>query len=78
MKDLIKAIRAVADMSQEQFASALGTTPLSVTRWENGKTQPNRMAQTQLYNFCKEWKIDVCQMIFDKIIFFVPGRLIMN
>ena len=67
MKDLIKAIRAVADMSQEQFASALGTTPLSVTRWENGKTQPNRMAQTQLYNFCKEWKIDVCQMIFDKI-----------
>ena len=62
MKDLIKAIRAVADMSQEQFASALGTTPLSVTRWENGKTQPGRMAQTQLYNFCKAKGIPVCDM----------------
>ena len=54
MKDLIKAIRFAANMNQEQFASALGTTPLSINRWENGKTLPNRMAQTQLYNFCKE------------------------
>ena len=50
MKDLIKAIRFAANMNQEQFASALGTTPLSINRWENGKTLPNRMAQTQLYN----------------------------
>lgn len=65
MKDLIKAIRFVANMNQEQFASALGTTPLSINRWENGKTLPNRMAQTQLYNFCKEHAIDVAQLIID-------------
>jgi transcriptional regulator with XRE-family HTH domain len=65
MKDLIKAIRSAANMNQEQFASALGTTPLSINRWENGKTLPNRMAQTQLYNFCKEYAIDVAQLIID-------------
>ena len=65
MKDLIKAIRSSANMNQEQFASALGTTPLSINRWENGKTFPNRMAQTQLYSFCKERAIDVTQIIID-------------
>ena len=65
MKDLIKAIRFAANMNQEQFASALGTTTLSINRWENGKTLPNRMAQTQLYNFCKEHAIDVAQLIID-------------
>ena len=65
MKDLIKAIRFAANMNQEQFASTLGTTPLSINRWENGKTLPNRMAQTQLYNFCREHAIDVAQLIID-------------
>ena len=65
MKNLIKAIRFAANMNQEQFASALGTTPLSINRWENGKTLPNRMAQTQLYNFCKEHAIDIAQLIID-------------
>ena len=63
MKDLIKAIRSGANMNQEQFASALGTTPLSINRWENGKTLPNRMAQTQLYYFCKERSIDMANFI---------------
>ena len=65
MEDLIKAIRTAANMNQEQFASSLGTTPLSINRWENGKTLPNRMAQTQLYNFCKERSIDVAKLIVD-------------
>ena len=65
MKDLIKAIRFAANMNQEQFAATLGTTPLSINRWENGKTLPNRMAQIQLYNFCKEYAIDVAQLIID-------------
>ena len=67
MKNLIKAIRANSGMSQEQFAYALGTTPLSVNRWENGKAIPARMAQTQLYNFCKTQNVPLYQMILDKI-----------
>ena len=65
MKDLIKAIRSAANMNQEQFASTLGTTALSINRWENGKTLPNKMAQTQIYNFCKERAIDVTKLIID-------------
>ena len=65
MKNLIRTIRSSAGMNQERFASALGTTPLSINRWENGKTIPNRMAQMQLYNFCKEHDIDVIGSIMD-------------
>lgn len=65
MKTLIKEIRLAAGMNQEQFANALGTTPLSINRWENGKTAPNKMAQTNLYNFCKEREIDLAQLIVE-------------
>ncbi|MCH5212680.1 MAG: DUF3990 domain-containing protein [Oscillospiraceae bacterium] len=52
-------------MNQELFANSLGTTALSVNRWENGKTQPNKMAQKQLYQFCKDNNIDLAKMIID-------------
>lgn len=65
MKTLIKEIRLASGMNQEQFANALGTTPLSINRWENGKTAPNKMAQTNLYNFCKEHEIDLAQLIVE-------------
>ena len=63
MKELIKTIRASANMSQEQFASALGTTAVSINRWENGKAIPNQMAQTNLYQFCKNQQIDVADIV---------------
>ena len=53
------------NMSQEQFANSLGTTVLSINRWENGKTEPNKMAQKQLYQFCKDNKLDLAKMIID-------------
>lgn len=49
MKELIKMIRVRANMNQEQFASTLGTTAVSINRWENGKSIPNQMAQTLFY-----------------------------
>jgi len=67
MKELIKTIRYTANMNQEQFADALGTTPLSINRWENGKTIPNRTAQNNIYTFCVERKISVYNAIIDKI-----------
>lgn len=63
MKDLIRSIRAKANMNQEQFASALGTTAVSINRWENGKTIPNQMAQTNLHQFCKTQGIDVADLV---------------
>ena len=65
MKDLIKSIRTSVNMNQEQFAECLGTTVLSINRWENGKTEPNKMAQKQLYQFCKDNNIDLAKMIIE-------------
>jgi len=63
MKELIKKIRELAKINQEQFAKAIGTTPVSINRWENGKTTPNRMAQKQIYEFCLANNIDVASEI---------------
>ena len=67
MKDLIKSIRTQANMSQEQFASALNTTPVSINRWENGKSIPNQMAQTNLYQFCKAQEINLATSITEML-----------
>lgn len=63
MKELIKMIRTKANMNQEQFAAALGTTVVSINRWENGKAIPNQMAQTNLHQFCKVQGIDVADLV---------------
>ena len=63
MNELIKYIRASANMNQEQFASALGTTTQSINRWENGKTLPNNMAQKQIYQFCLGNNINISDFI---------------
>ena len=65
MKELIKNIRTSVNMNQEQFAECLGTTALSINRWENGKTEPNKMAQKQLYQFCKDNDVDLAKMIVE-------------
>ena len=67
MKELIRLIRAKADMNQEQFASALGTTAVSINRWENGKAIPNPMAQTNMYQFCKAHHIDVAEIVTEML-----------
>ncbi len=66
MKQLIKLMRNKANMNQEQFAKSLGTTVLSINRWENGKTIPNKMAQAQLYEFCKARKIDLFEYLISQ------------
>lgn len=63
MNDLIRKVRQAAGMSQEQFADALGTTPLSINRWENGKHTPSAMAQKHLVSFCKEHHIPLAEMV---------------
>lgn len=60
-------IRAKANMNQVQFASALGTTAVSINRWENGKAIPNQMAQTNLYQFCKNRGVDVADLVTEML-----------
>ena len=60
MKEIIRMIRAKANMNQEQFASVLGTTPLSINRWENGKTMPDVSLFEPL---CKELNITINEFL---------------
>ena len=39
----IQEIRRMLCVSQEKFAQLLGTTVVSVNRWENGKAKPSRL-----------------------------------
>ena len=66
MKVLIKKMRELTGMSQEQFAKELGTSVVSINRWENGKSLPNPMAQQQLYSFCEKHNVDIADIIVDK------------
>lgn len=66
MDNLYKYIRKSAKLNQEQFAEELGTTALSVNRWENGKTEPNKMAQNQLLRFCTEHNINIGEVIVNQ------------
>lgn len=67
MNELIKMIRTKANMNQEQFAASLGTTAVSINRWENGKTIPNQMAQTNLYQFSKNQGIDIADLVTESL-----------
>lgn len=46
----IIAIRKKLGVSQERFAHMLGTTAVSVNRWENGKAVPSRLYVKEIKN----------------------------
>lgn len=67
MKVLIRGIRQFAGLSQQEFGEKLGVTFATINRWENGKASPNKLAQTKLYDFCKENSIPVYDMTIQHI-----------
>ena len=67
MQNIIKKIRAELDMSQTEFADKLGVTFASVNRWENGKAFPNKIAQVNIYNLCKEKNVPLFNMVLERI-----------
>ena len=67
MNTLIKTIRNHAGLSQQELADRLGVTFATINRWENAKAAPNKMAQTKLYDFCKEMAIPVYDILIQNI-----------
>jgi transcriptional regulator with XRE-family HTH domain len=67
MQVLIKKLRQFAGLSQQAFGEKLGVTFATINRWENGKATPNNLAQTKLYDFCKESNIPVYDMTIQRI-----------
>lgn len=67
MQKLIKQIRAYLNMSQTEFAEQLNVTFQTVNRWENGRALPNKLAQSKMFDLCREKQVPVYDMILRKI-----------
>lgn len=67
MKQLLKEIRTYLNMSQTEFAERLNVSFATVNRWENGRAVPNKLAQSTLYEICKENNVPVYDMVLEKI-----------
>ena len=67
MQKLIKQIRAYLNMSQTEFAEQLNVTFQTVNRWENGRALPNKLAQSKMFDLCREKQIPVYDMTLKKI-----------
>lgn len=67
MQILIKQIRTYLNMSQTEFAEHLNVTFATVNRWENGRAVPNKLAQSKMYDLCKEKSVPVYDMTLKKI-----------
>lgn len=67
MQTLMKQIRTYLNMSQTEFAEQLNVTFATVNRWENGHAVPNKLAQSKMYDLCKEKSVPVYDMILKKI-----------
>ena len=67
MKELIKQIRQYTGLSQTEMASKIGVRFATINRWENGHSEPTRLAQEGLYTLCENLNVPVYEMIIEKI-----------
>lgn len=51
---ILKTIRNELQITQEEFAHAVHVSFSTVNRWENRKTEPNRMAKVLILDFCEK------------------------
>lgn len=70
LSSIIRYIRNAAELSQSEFADRVGVTRLTVTRWENGVSVPNTIAQTRLYEIAQKNGTE----LFDLILSDLPER----
>lgn len=61
MKDysnIILELRAAMNISQEDLAKLLGVAVVTVSRWENGHSKPNKVIQVKLKRLFDRYDID--------------------
>uniref|UniRef100_B8HTL2 Transcriptional regulator, XRE family n=1 Tax=Cyanothece sp. (strain PCC 7425 / ATCC 29141) TaxID=395961 RepID=B8HTL2_CYAP4 len=54
VSDLIRKLRHLTGLSQEQFAATLGVAFSTINRWENGHMQPSPLALKQIQTMLNE------------------------
>ena len=55
---VVKEIRNHLNISQEQLARDLEISFSTISRWENGRTLPSKLAKLRLIDYCKAKNID--------------------
>ncbi|MEH2324505.1 MAG: helix-turn-helix transcriptional regulator [Nostoc sp.] len=45
---IIRDLRLLAGLTQEQFAATLGVTYTTINRWENGRSKPSPLAMGKI------------------------------
>ncbi len=66
--DMIKEIRSCLNVSQNEFADALGVSFATVNRWEKGRCKPSQIAVNAIKNLCSDNNIDFSQFEGNHII----------
>lgn len=64
--EVIKDVRKQLNISQEQLARDLDISFSTISRWENGRTMPSKLARIRLLEYCKEKKLDkeiICRLL---------------
>lgn len=51
--EVIKEVRKILNISQEQFAHELNVSFTTLNRWENNRSVPSRLAKLRLLDYCK-------------------------
>jgi len=50
----IRELRLKLDMTQEEFAHSLGITVSTVNRWENGHSEPSKLARASIVGLAEK------------------------
>lgn len=67
MRELIKQIRRYTGLSQTEMAEKIGVRFATINRWENGRSQPTRLAEERLFALCEDFNVPVYDMIIEKV-----------
>ena len=67
MRELVKQIRQYTGLSQTEMAKKIGVRFATINRWENGHSQPTRLAGEGLFALCKDFNVPVYDMIIEKV-----------
>lgn len=78
MKTILKNIRVFLKMSQAEFADKLSVSFATINRWENGHAIPNKLAQTKIFELCKDNNVPVYDMTISRIKNFTDEIIIGN
>jgi len=59
LAEVLKLIRNELGITQEELANAVHVSFSTVNRWENKKSEPNRMARVVLLDFFEKRKVSL-------------------